>query len=700
MPHFDDYDLETSVALDDEVTFKDVSDNSNTGIGAGTTGKTKRTTMGAFGRAVTGTVNAVRDFGADPTSTDDSTAAIQAAMLSFGTLGGSVSGTGGTVELGPGQFLVSNTLIRPSNVTLAGDGPQATTILLVTGSDCDVIQASTYESADQAAILGVSASDIGNAFYGGIRDLTIHGDAFHTVVAGYHFAISHTTNPLTDSAPSDPDFDPRPIYENLILTGCTGDGYIHKGRSGAKLGDILSQYHNGLAYVPSFDTNFDTCLANNCGGGYYMNHFSGTGTGKSYNHGQGNTTRWAADTSYTAGKTVIYGTDTPAMYFCIADVSGATTPDSDPTHWTELTDATAPQAWGTGAYWDSGAGEQAWSSIDCQENSANNYVFHNCSGVSINGASANPNYPNDGTNPNNYCHVVFDGCAGVIAQLAATGSNGAAYIYGSGAGEAEGNMLFVASDNSETGLKPDGTVPQTIFYNGVLEFPAGVVTSFFYLAGNQLQYNQLLSQETGGGTISQGSGAPPSTYSSGNSPVAGDIYFRTDTPTVANQRIYICTTGGGTPVWAAIQPSAAVLASTFTASATGTAAQNVTGMALALGVGTWKVRGYLPYQGASAAGSTHFGFTFSGTAGAGSIISWKTNLIATPFTAAPVTSTTITTVSQTSATLATSPGAFYEVTMTVVVTAAGTLQLQVYNGTTGDDTEVLAGASLEATQVA
>jgi hypothetical protein len=144
----------------------------------------------------------------------------------------------------------------------------------------------------------------------------------------------------------------------------------------------------------------------------------------------------------------------------------------------------------------------------------------------------------------------------------------------------------------------------------------------------------------------------------------------------------------------------AALASTFTATAAGTAAQNVTGLAATLGVGTWKLRGYLPYQGASAAGTTHFGFTFGGTAGTGSVISWRSNLIATPFAAAPVTSATITTVSQTSATLATSAGAFYEVTATIVVTAAGTLQLQAYNGTSGDDTEVLAGAFLEVAQVA
>lgn len=63
-------------------------------------------------------------------------------------------------------------------------------------------------------------------------------------------------------------------------------------------------------------------------------------------------------------------------------------------------------------------------------------------------------------------------------------------------------------------------------------------------------YNILISRLTGGGRLSQGSGAPatPNTIN----PVAGDIYFRTDTPGTPNQRIYICTVGGGTPTWVGI----------------------------------------------------------------------------------------------------------------------------------------------------
>ncbi len=65
-----------------------------------------------------------------------------------------------------------------------------------------------------------------------------------------------------------------------------------------------------------------------------------------------------------------------------------------------------------------------------------------------------------------------------------------------------------------------------------------------------IYYNQIHSDLSGGGTISQGSGVP--SKPNGQNPVAGDIYFRTDTPSTGSQRIYICTTGGGSPVWAGI----------------------------------------------------------------------------------------------------------------------------------------------------
>lgn len=51
-------------------------------------------------------------------------------------------------------------------------------------------------------------------------------------------------------------------------------------------------------------------------------------------------------------------------------------------------------------------------------------------------------------------------------------------------------------------------------------------------------YVQPGNATTGGGHLYSGSGAPNITGS-----VAGDYYFRTDTPTTANQRVYVATAG-------------------------------------------------------------------------------------------------------------------------------------------------------------
>ena len=52
----------------------------------------------------------------------------------------------------------------------------------------------------------------------------------------------------------------------------------------------------------------------------------------------------------------------------------------------------------------------------------------------------------------------------------------------------------------------------------------------------------------GGGSLFSGAGAPGAKVN-GKAPVAGDLYLRIDTPSTANQRLYICTVGGGSPTW-------------------------------------------------------------------------------------------------------------------------------------------------------
>lgn len=54
----------------------------------------------------------------------------------------------------------------------------------------------------------------------------------------------------------------------------------------------------------------------------------------------------------------------------------------------------------------------------------------------------------------------------------------------------------------------------------------------------------------GGGRVSDGSGVP--TRPGDVDPMAGDYFLRTDTPTVSNQRLYVCTAGGDAPTWVGI----------------------------------------------------------------------------------------------------------------------------------------------------
>lgn len=67
------------------------------------------------------------------------------------------------------------------------------------------------------------------------------------------------------------------------------------------------------------------------------------------------------------------------------------------------------------------------------------------------------------------------------------------------------------------------------------------------LLPGSLTVAQVGSNLAGGGMISQGSGAPSAP--NGNAPAAGDIYFRTDTPSTSGQRLYCCTAGGSSPTW-------------------------------------------------------------------------------------------------------------------------------------------------------
>jgi hypothetical protein len=412
--------------------------------------------------------------GADPTGSADSTTAIQKALLAFGTLGSTAQGQGGRVYVPPGNFKISKPLIIPQAVRLAGSG-WGSQLTLITGSNCDMIQTATYNSSAQAAILGVSASGIANAFWAGIEKLWLHGDSFGTTTPGYRHGINVTTNPLTslnNTSPADPDFDPMFRVSDLRIEACTGDGYNHSGRSGAYLERVWVAYCNGIGIVPSFDTTMIDCLSEGNMAGGYFNHTSNLGSGcKFYNN---NDVSWVSGHAYTPGNVVVSAN---VMYFCILAVTSATAPASDATHWTALTGATAPQATGWDWYWDTGSGGHRWAPIESQEPSKGSFYFKgpNAGPIAIEAQSGNVNFNNgqpsyNAANPNHYAAVVLDGVSNVDVRLSTVSQGGGAGIVCTSLNSPGTNSLVAVTDGTEAAVFNGGT-PTYALVNGALATP-------------------------------------------------------------------------------------------------------------------------------------------------------------------------------------------------------------------------------------
>lgn len=110
----------------------DVNDAVYSGTGVFTqagTGAVARTAQSKMREVVS-----VKDFGAIGDGVTDDTAAIQAAINSLGT-------TGGTVYLPPGQYKVTSTLTRGNNILIAGAGVSSSLVSTHAGS---VIQGTNY----------------------------------------------------------------------------------------------------------------------------------------------------------------------------------------------------------------------------------------------------------------------------------------------------------------------------------------------------------------------------------------------------------------------------------------------------------------------------------------------------------------------------------------------------------------------------
>ena len=107
----------------------------------------------------------VAQYGADPTSSADSTTAIQNAISALPS-------TGGVVYLPAGRYKVSSTLTTALPVTIAGDGRWATQVNFTGTGDCVRMYTTANLSTQQ--------------WGGGVRDLTIDGTSAGNSSTGLH----------------------------------------------------------------------------------------------------------------------------------------------------------------------------------------------------------------------------------------------------------------------------------------------------------------------------------------------------------------------------------------------------------------------------------------------------------------------------------------------------------------------------------
>lgn len=475
------------------------------------------------------------DYGVLADGVTDDWPALQALLLIVRALSAN-SRNGYRVWLPSGLIALSKTLIVPTQTKVQGQGMYASTLKIMAGANCDVVQFEQFNSASQAAVLASLAgaptqANLRNAFYSALEDLTVHGNSSQQAVTSYNHAVNATPNPLTGTTGTDPDFDPQNRLINVQMRAATGDGFFANGRSGLVASGCIASHNLGNGFTSSFDTEWDHCQAGFNGvAGFFLNHQSIQGAGcKSYNNGQAQ--QWVSGMNSSVGQRVM---SAGVLYAAItAQVNDTVAPASDPTNWAALA-ASSPAAWGAGVHIDAGGGEITFD-CDSQQNSGNAfYCGTQVGAVRLSGAANEPNYSQVGgvinaTNPNHYSALMVSSNRGLIANIAANvlGAAGTAFAkYGVGSlseihitGDSSGAAL-AANSASLVGIG-------AVWYNGALLSP--VLT---FPSGNSLWI---------------ASGAPAV-----SNPVLGDYYLRTDTPTVANQRIYVCTTGGGAPVWLAL----------------------------------------------------------------------------------------------------------------------------------------------------
>ncbi len=395
------------------------------------------------------------DYGVRGDASSDNSAALNTLLWRVWS-----TAKGGTVILPYGVILTSTTIVVPPDINLVGHGignstnSVGTQIKLMDGADCDVIQLMADSSSAQAAILSTATgtsivgSQMKNAFYAVIENISVHGNKQGQTPGTYHHGVQFSTSPFNTADSDDAEFDPTPLFKNVYARSCTGNGFHYVGRSDARFVGCVARFNNGFGFRHSFDTHFDNCDAGfNAVGGWYGANGSVRWTGcKSYNNG--NAKAWTSGNAYVKGEAVI---SSGLVYFVKANNSSVTAPASDSTNYAAYTPDDI-NAFGAG-YFINATGGLQWAACEAQQNAGSGWHLKAITNAVLQGQVGSTNCVDAGasvavTNTNNYAALVLEGSSGVVADIALSGFGASAYALNI-TGASARNDIRISGDNTQ-----------------------------------------------------------------------------------------------------------------------------------------------------------------------------------------------------------------------------------------------------------
>jgi hypothetical protein len=474
-------------------------------------------------------LNAAYAGGAFLDGASDSYPAIQAALMAAWNAGGGVV----KVPASAAWYRTSKPLIIPPNVMLCGDGINATTIQILNNANCDVITFMIGGSTTQATQLGVSAGTLLDAQNAGVRDLGVDGNLFNQTVNAslYYHGISCQPSGGTDL---------RNVVHNVMLNGCSGNGFYATGFSAMLLNTVRAYANRGHGFYPSYDTNIVNCDAGSNGlAGFYINHGSNQGAGcKSWGCGTTILGLWSASTAYSVNNRVVYNNaGVWGLYICILAVGPTgTVPSADGTHWTRITAVTTNSTsspmlgWGVGFFFDDNASEACFSSIDGQQNETFDFYFYHTNQIIVHGSSTQTGW--NAVAGVSWAAACFDNSSGCqlvtgMQQAVSAAVSGLRIINGG-----TNNTILFTSDGAEGQqytADSTGTASNWVVYNGKTTLPANVDIA---VAGQGLR-------------VAEGSNAKQ-----GTAVLVTGAKVVSNTSVTANSRILLTSNAdGGTPGW-------------------------------------------------------------------------------------------------------------------------------------------------------